>query len=61
VKAYNLPIDYVLHEMSYANMIMYGSVLPSYNSKKTDDGGGGSAINADDPKNRDEVRNIMFG
>jgi hypothetical protein len=34
VKGFNLPIDYVLYDMSYANMIMYGSVLPSYNNKK---------------------------
>ena len=43
--------------MSYANVIMYGSVLPSYNSekeKKEDN------INADDPKNKDKIRNILF-
>ena len=27
VKGYNLPIDYVLYEMSYTNMIMYGAVI----------------------------------
>jgi hypothetical protein len=45
-------------------MIMYGSVLPSYDSKKDKDRQGKDenlAINADDPENRDEVRKILFG
>ena len=58
MKAYNLPIDYVLYEMSYANMIMYGSVLPSYNSRK--DNKGEDTINADDPQNREIARKLMF-
>jgi hypothetical protein len=57
VKAYNLPIDYVLYEMSYANVIMYGSVLPSYDGKK----GESDVINADDPQNREAVRGLLFG
>ncbi|MDR0385397.1 MAG: hypothetical protein LBH60_04910 [Prevotellaceae bacterium] len=49
--------------MSYANMIMYGSVLPSYGDKKkgVDKDNDNEVINADDPKNRDKVRSIMFG
>jgi hypothetical protein len=63
VKGYNLSIDYVLYEMSYANMIMYGSVLPSYGDKNkgADKDNDNEVINADDPKNRDKVRSIMFG
>lgn len=38
-------------------MIMYGSVLPSYNSDKD---GENEAINADDPANKDKVRSILF-
>jgi hypothetical protein len=48
--------------MSYANLIMFGSVLPDYNSKKEDEGKSEEGvINADDPANRDKVRSIMFG
>lgn len=61
VKGYNLTIDYVLYEMSYANMIMYGSVLPSYNDTNKGTEKDNEVINADDPKNRDKVRSIMFG
>jgi hypothetical protein len=60
VKAYNLPIDYVLYGMSYANVIMYSSVLPSYSGKK-DKSKAGEVINADDPKNRNAVRKLLFG
>ncbi len=50
--------------MSYANMILYGAVIPSY--KSPDDGKGGKngkkkkakkqeRINGDDPRNRDKI------
>lgn len=63
VKGFNLPLEYVLYDMSYANMIMYGAVLPSY--KKPKDGKKESKeeeiINASDPRNRDKVHAILFG
>jgi hypothetical protein len=43
--------------MSYANVIMYGSVLPRYGDKE----GKGDVIKADDPQNREAVRGILFG
>jgi Tfp pilus assembly ATPase PilU len=62
VKGYNLTIDYALYEMSYANMIMYSSVLQSSDSKEEvkmelnrDE------INADNPANKELVQNILFG
>ena len=58
VKAFCLPIDYVLYDMSYVNMIMYGAVLPSYNPKK-DRKKGEEIIKADDPANRDKVRRFF--
>ena len=62
VKAYNLPIDYVLYELSYVNMIMYGAVRPqdkppSRNGKQY--GKREEVIKADDPANRDRVREIL--
>ena len=56
-------MEYVLYDMSYANMIMYGAVLPSYKSSKKDatgKAGDNEEINADDPRNRDKVRRILF-
>jgi hypothetical protein len=43
VKGFNLSIDYVLYEMSYANVIMYNAVIPSYH-----DDDGKEIINADE-------------
>lgn len=60
-KSYNLTPDYVLNEMSYANVVMYSSVLPSYDDEKTGSKKGSNVINADDPKNKDLVRNTLFG
>lgn len=57
-KTYNLPFDYVLHNMSYANLILYGAVIPSYKPKdKT--GKHKNVIKADDPRNRDKVRKFL--
>lgn len=48
--------------MSYANMIMYGSVIPSYKSNKKDQkkNDENEVINADDPRNRERVRSILY-
>lgn len=42
-------------------MILYGAVLPSYNSKKKDkkEVEKQDVIKVDDPKNRDKVRKIL--
>lgn len=47
--------------MSYTNLIMYNSVLPSYDpeagkSKKNK----GEYIDADDPKNKQKIRQLLF-
>jgi len=64
MKAFNLTPDYVLYEMSYVNVIMYGATLPVYDSKRKDRRGGGSSsgqevIKADDPANRARVRQLI--
>lgn len=43
--------------MSYANVTMYAAVLPTYSSKQDKD----KVIKADDPRNRERVRDILFG
>lgn len=55
-KAYNLSLDYVLYNMSYANMILYGAVLPSYGRDK---GKRQDVIKVDDPRNKDKVKAIF--
>jgi hypothetical protein len=57
-KNYSLTPDYVLHEMSYANMILYSSVIPSYDDlkksrdKKQEDGPKyDERLDANNPKN----------
>lgn len=63
-KAYGLPFDYVLYELSYANMTLYSAVLPSYHSPKDkerrkgqrDDG---VRVKADDPKNTGKVMEML--
>lgn len=63
VKAFNLPIDYVLYNLSYVNLIMYGATLPSYESKRDKNKNRSDAeqdvIKADDPRNRELVRKFF--
>lgn len=52
----------MLYDLSYVNMIMYGAVLPQYkshNKQGKQDGKREEVINADDPANRDRVREIL--
>ena len=62
-KAYNIDPERVLRDMSYANIMLYCAVLPSYDFDKDDKDKKQreKAINADDPKNKSEVHKIMFG
>jgi hypothetical protein len=48
-------------EMSYANLIMYSSVLPSYDDEKEGDKNDEEIINADDPRNQERIRRELFG
>lgn len=47
--------------MSYVNTVMYGAVLPSYGTKKDrkKKGGRQEVVKADDPKNRDRVKQLL--
>jgi hypothetical protein len=57
MKSYpNFTPEYLLFEMSYQNLILYSSIIPSYdfdkNGKKKRNH---ERINGDDPKNRDKI------
>ena len=58
-KSYCLTPDYVLYEMSYVNVLMYGAVLPSYKSykkEKTNETNNHHVVKADDPRNKDILK-----
>jgi hypothetical protein len=59
MKAFNLPPEYVLYDLSYANILLYSAVLPSYDTgrEKSKDS---DTIRADDPENKEQVRKILF-
>lgn len=61
VKAFNLPIEYVLYDLSYANLTLYSASLPSYKSPKDKDKKqcNHDEIDAGDPKNKDKVRAFL--
>lgn len=51
--------------MSYANMLLYGAVLPSYDDDNDNedevDRKKDEVINADDPANKEKIRMLLFG
>lgn len=61
VKAFNLPPDYVLYDMSYANTVMYGRTLPSFRVRKDrrKKDARQETVRMDDPKNRDRARQLL--
>lgn len=56
-------MNYVLYDLSYANLILLGATLPSYNSEKSKSDRASKSneevINADDPNNKDKVRQFF--
>lgn len=58
-KAYNLTFDYILYEMSFANVRLYNAVLPSYSTQK-DNKDSDKILNGDDPCNKDAINNAIF-
>lgn len=61
-KSLGLHIDYVLYDMSYANLNLYSASLPTYrkpDKKETPGKDKKYVINADDPNNRDLIRQII--
>lgn len=58
MKTYGLTPDYVLYDLSYANVMLYNAVIPEYRSRSRNKTGRKGrrddvVINADDPRNRD--------
>ena len=54
----------MLHELSFANMILYSAIIPSYKSPKDKKQGQGKfgndvVINGDDPANQDMIREFF--
>ena len=56
MKGFNLTMHQVLYELSYANIILLGATLPSYDSRKQDKG---ETLQADDPTNAKEVERFF--
>lgn len=60
VKGFGFSVEYALYDISYANLILMGATLPTYDSKAKDGNhGDGDIINAEDPRNREKVRQIF--
>jgi hypothetical protein len=54
-------MDYVLYDLSYANLILLGATLPSYDSEKSKASSHRheEVINAEDPRNKEKVRQFF--
>ena len=61
MKGFRFPLDYVLYDLSYANLILLGATLPSYDPdrKKRTPQGDQEVVRADDPRNKDKVRQFF--
>lgn len=60
VKGFGFSVEYALYDISYANLILMGATLPTYDSKAKDGRSGGEdIIDAEDPRNKDKVRQFF--
>ena len=62
VKGFKLPMDYVLYDLSYSNLILLGATLPSYSydkEKRNRSSAGQDVIDAEDPNNKDAVKQFF--
>lgn len=48
-------IDDILYKLSYVNLILYSSVIPGYDDVKEEE-----YINADDPRNAQKIRELLY-
>lgn len=54
VKAFGLPVGYVLYDLSYANLVLLGATLPTYGAVGRR-GGGRGGVDAGDSRNNAAV------
>jgi len=54
-QTYYMDFDTVL-DMTYQNVMLYSSVLPSYDADNKD-----AKLDASDPRNKDKVQQLLFG
>ena len=54
-----MPFRDVLYNISYANLILYGAVIPSLDGDGKDNKGKKNVIDAQDPKNREMYLNLI--
>lgn len=58
-KSYNLDPLYVADNYSFANILLYGAVLPSYDDIKGSTTDNKQVINADDPNNQMQLEKLF--
>lgn len=63
VKWYRVPFDYVLYDLSYANLVLYGAVIPSYDSDDSKKDGkrfsSNEVIDSRDPRNKERLYELF--
>ena len=64
MKWYRQSFDYVLYDMSYENLVLYGATIPSIDTDKKDNKNNDKSdknevIRADDPANWDKMRSLF--
>lgn len=48
--------EQIVYEISYVNIVLYSSVLPGYDDNKEED-----VVDATDPRNKEKIREILYG
>lgn len=60
VKGFGLSFEQVMYRISFANLMLLGATLPSYDShKKSGTPGQQEVIDCTDPRNKQRIRDIF--
>ncbi|MDR2834584.1 MAG: hypothetical protein LBV69_00065 [Bacteroidales bacterium] len=60
VKYFRFPIDYILYDLSYENMLMLNLSIPSYDNDDKDKDKDKKIINADNEENNELIERELF-
>lgn len=56
MKWYRQSFDYVLYEMSYENIVLYGATIPSFDNDKKEGDTKDETLSADNPDDYKKIR-----
>nr|DAK79877.1 MAG TPA: hypothetical protein [Caudoviricetes sp.] len=59
VKGFGMPVEQVLYELSYANIVLLSSTLPSYDRERGEGKEEEKTLDMSDPEDQDKIDELL--